>query len=177
MTFKERYLRGDCPVDVLNDWVEVWKTNGFDYKLLPAVLGLTEDEYRLWAIAGNDALTKQLAGVAKPHYTALYLDWDELHDQLQELVHLLIGEKYAVSVHLPYGVDEKDCEKICELLELEETDADELFWSGDIGNNQLNGLLSKLTHRKVIFNHANDYGIWVICKDGRVPVKSVENGG
>ena len=50
-------------------------------------------------------------------------------------------------------------------------DPDDLFWSGKIGNSQLNGLLSKLTRREVISNHADDYGVWLICKDKRLPAK------
>ena len=183
MTFKERYLRGDCPLDVLNDWVEVWQANGLDYQKLPSALGLTEGEYRLWAIAGDEALAKQLAGSVDTPYAALHLDWDDLTRRLKELVQSLLGAAYKLSVRrteyyywdlqiqLPYGTDEEDSGKICELLELEEMDPDDLFWSGKIGNSQLNGLLSKLTRREVISNHADDYGVWLICKDKRLPAK------
>ena len=124
MTFKERYLRGDCPLDVLNDWVEIWRVNGFDYQKLPHVLGLTEDEYRLWAIVGDEALAKQLAGSVDVPYVALHLDWDALTRRLKELVHSLLGAMYALSVRrveyyywelqiqLPSGTDEEDCKEI-----------------------------------------------------------------
>lgn len=183
MTFKERYLRGDCPLDVLNDWVEIWRVNGFDYQKLPHVLGLTEDEYRLWAIVGDEALAKQLAGSVDTPYVALHLDWGTLTRRLKELVQSLLGAMYALSVRrveyyywdlqiqLPSGTDEDDCQEICGLLELEEMDPDEFFWSGEIGNNHLNALLSKLVQREVISNHADDYGIWLFCKDKRLPAK------
>lgn len=183
MTFKERYLRGDCPVDVLNDWVEVWKSNRFDYKLLPAVLGLTEDEYRLWAIAGNNALAERLSSSMQTPYAALHLDRDDLAFRLKPLVQSLLGPAYDLYLHrvddyywdlrlrLPSDVDEEECEKTCELLELEEMDPDDLLWSGEIGNSQLNGLLGKLVQREVISNHADDYGVWIICKDGCFPAK------
>ena len=95
MTFKERYLRGDCPLDVLNDWVEVWQANGLDYQKLPPALGLTEGEYRLWAIAGDEALAKQLAGSVDTPYAALHLDWDDLTRRLKELVQSLLGAATA----------------------------------------------------------------------------------
>ena len=99
MTFKERYLRGDCPLDMLNDWVEVWQANGLDYQKLPPALGLTEGEYRLWAIVGDEALAEQLACSMQAPYVALYLDWDDLTFRLKELVQSLLGAAYELSIH------------------------------------------------------------------------------
>ena len=183
MTFKERYLRGDCLLDVLNDWVEVWQANGFDYQKLPHVLGLSEDEYRLWAIVGDEALAKQLAGSVDVPYVALHLDWDALTHRLKAMVQSLLGEKYGISIRrmdyyywdlklsAPDAIDEAANDRICELLELEDMDAGHFVWLDDVGNTQLNALLSKLVQREVIFNHADDYGVWLICKDKRLPIK------
>ena len=28
MTFKERYLRGECAISVINDWADAWRQAG-----------------------------------------------------------------------------------------------------------------------------------------------------
>ena len=107
MTFKERYLRGDCSIHVINDWVEIWRASGLDQKRLPEVLGLSENAYRLG------------------------------------------------------------------LLDLQDVEKDHFIWFEDVGNASLDPLLGRLVQREVDSNHADDYGVWVICKDGRLSAREV----
>ena len=179
MTFKERYLRGECAISVINDWADAWRQAGLDLQALPAVLGLSEEEYRLWAVVGDEALAKRLSDSMDSPFTALHLDWDGLDRQLRDLVRSLLGAAYDTSIRradyyywdlklsIPKDVDEDTSERICTLLELEEIDMNHFVWAEDVGNGQLNGLLSKLVHREVDSNHADDYGVWLICRDGR----------
>ena len=183
MTFKERYLRGDCSIYIINDWVEAWRANGLDQGLLPKVLGLSENEYRLWAVEGEHALAKLISEPVDSPYLALHLDWEELGDRLNKLVQSLLGTDYKISVErvdyyywelkldIPTDVDEDLSAKIYSLLNLQEVHKDHFTWPEDVWNTSLNGLLGKLVQREVDSNHADDYGVWVICKDGRFSAK------
>lgn len=185
MTFKERYQRGDCSIHIINDWVEAWRANGLDQKLLPGVLGLSENAYRLWAIEGEQALEKLLSDSVNAPYLAIHLDWEELGDRLDKLVQSLLGQDYSISIErvdyyywdmkldFPADVDEDLSAKTCGLLDLQEVETDHFIWSEDVGNESLNGLLGKLVQREVDSNHADDYGVWVICKDGRLSAKEL----
>ena len=44
MSFKERYLRGDCSIDMVNDYVEMWHGEGEIKKTLSEFLGLSQEE-------------------------------------------------------------------------------------------------------------------------------------
>lgn len=183
MTLKERYLRGDCSIHVINDWAEAWRANGFDFQLLPRTLGLTEDEYRLWAIEGERALEKLLSASVDEPYLAIHLDWEELESQLGELVRSLLGTDYRISIKrmdyyywdlelaIPTDVDEGASAQICDILGLQDIEKDCFIQSEKIENTSMNGLLGRLVQREVASNHADDYGVWVFCKDGRVCVK------
>lgn len=94
MTFKERYLRGECSISVINDWADAWRQAGLEHPTLLLVLGLTEDEYRHWAVLGDDALAKRLSGSMDAPYAALHLDWDGLGDRLRDLIRSLLGKDY-----------------------------------------------------------------------------------
>lgn len=48
MSFKERYLRGDCSIDMVNDYVEMWHGEGEIKKTLSEFLGLSQEEYVCW---------------------------------------------------------------------------------------------------------------------------------
>ena len=45
MSFKERYLRGDCSIDMINDYVEMWHGEGEIKKTPSEFLGLSQEEY------------------------------------------------------------------------------------------------------------------------------------
>ena len=183
MTFKERFLRGECSMDVIDDWVTAWRQAGLTHHTLLPVLGLTEEEYRAWAVLGSDALVKRLAGNVDTSYIALYLDWDDLSSQLRNLVRSLLGTDYGITIRredyyywnmkfsFPEDMNEEASEKICFALDVQDFDVHHFVWSDDLPNEQLNGLLSKLVQREVESNHADDYGVWLICKDGRIPVR------
>ena len=51
MSFKERYLRGDCSIDMVNDYVEMWHGEGEIKKTLSEFLGLSQEEYVCWMIS------------------------------------------------------------------------------------------------------------------------------
>lgn len=183
MTFKERYLRGDCSIHVINDWVDAWRASGLDLRLLPKTLGLTENEYRLWAIEGEQALEKLLSGSVDAPYLAIHLGWETLESQLDELVQSLLGTDYSISIErvdyyywdmkldFPVDVDEELSAKICGALGLQGIEKDHFIWSEDVENSSLDSLLGKLVQHEVYSNHADDDGVWIICKDGRLPAK------
>lgn len=185
MTFKERYLRGDCSIHVINDWVEIWRASGLDQKRLPEVLGLSENAYRLWAIEGEQALEKLLSDSVDALYLAIHLEWEELGSRLNKLVQSLLGTDYAISIErvgyyywdmkldFPTDVDENLSAKICGLLDLQDVEKDHFIWFEDVGNASLDPLLGRLVQREVDSNHADDYGVWVICKDGRLSAREV----
>ena len=183
MTFKERFLRGECSVNVIDDWVTAWRQAGLDYKALLPVLGLTEDEYRTWAIAGGDTLAKQIANFANGPHLALHMERDSLEYRLQKLIQSILGENYFISIQredyyywnmkfsFPIEMDEETSEKICVALDIQNVDVLQFIWADELQNSQVNSLLSRLVQREVTSNHADDYGVWLICKDSRLPDK------
>lgn len=105
-----------------------------------------------------------------------YLGWDELTAQLQEIVVTELGPGYTVTLRrqdyyywdmrleTTLEMDEALSKKICERLELRDVDV-LIFLEDDwVDSNYLCGLLSKLTHREVTSSHADDHGVWIICK-------------
>lgn len=93
------------------------------------------------------------------------------------------SEKWAVPAQIldfrtgkldfPTDVDENLSAKICGLLDLQDVEKDHFIWFEDVGNASLDPLLGRLVQREVDSNHADDYGVWVICKDGRLSAREV----
>lgn len=184
MTFKERYLREDCSIHVIDEWVDAWRASGFDLRLIPKALSLTENEDGLWAIIeGEHALEKLLSGSVDAPYLAIHLRWEELESQLDELVQSLLGMDYKISIKrmdtyywdlkltIPTDVDDELSAKICDILDLQNIDEAHFVGTEYVENADLDGLLGKLVQREVDSNHADDEGVWVICKGGRRPAK------
>ena len=61
MSFKERYLRGDCSIDMVNDYVEMWHGEGEIKKTLSEFLGLSQEEYVCWMISSDEELARMLS--------------------------------------------------------------------------------------------------------------------
>ena len=102
--------------------------------------------------------------------------WDELTAQLQEIVNTELGSGYTVTlrrqdyyywdmqIKTDLEMDETLSEKICERLGLQDVDVSMFLDDDWVDSNHLFGLLSKLTHREVTSSHADDHGVWIICK-------------
>ena len=73
MSFKERYLRGDCSIDMINDYVDMWHAEGEIKKTLPDFLGLSQEEYVCWMISSDEELARleRIATVKKPEQSAI----------------------------------------------------------------------------------------------------------
>lgn len=96
--------------------------------------------------------------------------------QLQALVNDALGEGYAIKLrrqdfyywdmqlNTAREMDEALSEEICTRLNLQ--NVDKLMFLDDhwVESSSLNELLSKLTHREVTSSHADDYGVWIICR-------------
>lgn len=95
MTFKERFQARECSFNMIEDWIELWHT--WDIKMaLPAFLGLSEEEYGVLLVEGYDALARRLNTDAETHYMAVHLEWEDLENQLNELIRSLLSAAYTV---------------------------------------------------------------------------------
>lgn len=177
MTFKELFLTGQCSISAIDTWTEIWHSRSDARKSLQEFLGLNDEEYQAWLLQGNAGLAQQINSGHLPEYGVAYLGWDELTDQLQEVVDAELGLGYTVELRRQdyYYWDMKLnanqemnanlSEKICERLDLRDVDV-EIFLDEDwIDSNHLHGLLSKLTHREVTSSHADDNGVWIVFKN------------
>lgn len=188
MTFKERFLRGDCNIEVIHDWVALWHAWVKDGRSLQKFLGLTDTEYEAYCGGGIEGLANAMD--AQVYYRALYLSWDELCDQLQALVRQALGPDHSIDIkrvdyyywemrllNLPDNLDEKMSNKLCEQLELQEIEPDHFTYSDSADSNQMLRLLGKLTGYEVSSSHADDNGVWIICKEHRASGREyVQNG-
>ena len=85
MSFKERYLRGDCSIDMVNDYVEMWHGEGEIKKTLSEFLGLSQEEYVCWMISSDEELARMLSRSLPNRdlpYCARHIGWKELKEQL-----------------------------------------------------------------------------------------------
>lgn len=175
-TFKERYFSDECSLSVINDYAALWrKLRGPDGKL-KAYLGLTDEEFNAWLDGGDDALAKLLNAGKETQYITFYLGWDELTERLQDLVDHLLGPGFSVSIkrsdfyywdmelHTDMEISEELSEEICEKLDLRDIDVLHFLDDNEVCQSQAVGLLEKLTHHEVTSSHADDNGVWVICK-------------
>ena len=89
MSFKERYLRGDCSIDMVNDYVEMWHGEGEIKKTLSEFLGLSQEEYVCWMISSDEELARMLSRSLPNRdlpYCARHIGWKELKEQLEQAV-------------------------------------------------------------------------------------------
>lgn len=175
MTFKERFLAGDCTIGAIEDWVEFWH-EGSSTKTLPEFLGLTDGEYAIWLAQGDSALVREISDGAEPVYMAVHIAWEELRSRLSELVNSLLGFHYTIKIersdfyywdmvlHCDKEIDEKRSEYICEKLDLQDIDVEHFLSSNSIDKSQLRGLLEKLLRQEVVSSHADDEGVWIFYK-------------
>lgn len=98
MTFKERFLRGNCCLSAVDDWVALWHNGIPNGQTLQDFLGLSDAEYQTWLKEGQSGLAKILPKGSQIQYTTVYLDWDELNDQLQSLVQKKLSQECAISI-------------------------------------------------------------------------------
>lgn len=179
MNFRERFLRGDCSMDTIADWVDLWHTGAGKGQSMQEFLGLSGEEYQIWLAGGDRALAKALTGLSDPRYVAVHMDWNELGDQLQALVQRRMCSSWTVTIErndhyfwdmqieITTDVSEELSAQICERLNLENIPPD-YFVDGDtVGSDQLLHLLEQLTGREVLSSHADDDGVWIICKEYR----------
>ena len=175
MTFKERFQAGECSINTIEDWIEFWHTG--DSKLsLPAFLGLSEEEYGVLLAEGYDALAHRLNADTETHYMAVHLEWEDLENQLNELIRSLLSAAYTVHMkrsdfyywdivlHKDGEINEKSSEYICERLDLRDINTDHFLHSDSIDQNQARGLLEKLFACEIISSHADDDGVWFFHK-------------
>ena len=176
MTFKELFQAGQCSISAIDAWVEIWRRGTDIGQSLQTFLGLADEEYKIWLMRGNAGLAQTLNSGHTPEYETVYLGWDELTAQLQDVVDSALGPGYTVTLRrqdyyywdmrleTAWEMDEALSKNICERLDLRDVDV-LMFLDDDwVDNNYLCGLLSKLTHREVTSSHADDNGVWIICK-------------
>ena len=176
MTFKELIQTGQCSISTIDAWVEIWRKEKGVGQSLQAFLGLNDIEYQIWLMRGNAGLARQLSNGRSPEYETVYLGWDELTAQLQEIVNTELGSGYTVTlrrqdyyywdmqIETDQEMDETLSEKICKRLDLQNVDVLMFLDDDCVDSSHLFVLLSRLTHREVTSSHADDYGVWIICK-------------
>ena len=176
MTFKELIQTGQCSISAIDAWVEIWRKEKGMGQSLQAFLGLNDTEYQIWLMQGNAGLARQLSDGRSPEYETVYLGWDELTAQLQEIVNTELGSGYTVTlrrqdyyywdmqIETDQEMDETLSEKICKRLDLQNVDVLMFLDDDCVDSSHLFVLLSRLTHREVTSSHADDYGVWIICK-------------
>ena len=98
MTFKELIQTGQCSISTIDAWVEIWRKEKGVGQSLQAFLGLNDIEYQIWLMRGNAGLARQLSNGRSPEYETVYLGWDELTAQLQEIVDAELGVGYTVTL-------------------------------------------------------------------------------
>ena len=98
MTFKELIQTGQCSISAIDAWVEIWRKEKRMRQSLQAFLGLNDTEYQIWLMQGNAGLARQLSDGRSPEYETVYLGWDELTAQLQEIVDAELGVGCTVTL-------------------------------------------------------------------------------
>ena len=176
MTFKELFQAGQCSISAIDTWSEIWHKRTDMGQSLQTFLGLTNAEYQAWLMQGNAGLAQLLTSGHMSAYETVHLGWDELTAQLQEIVDAELGPGFTVALRrqdyyywdmqleTSHKMNEALSEKICKRLDLRDVDVLVFLYDDWVDNNSLCGLLSKLTHREVTSSHADDHGVWIICK-------------
>ena len=71
---------------------------------------------------------------------------------------------WDMQIETDQEMDETLSEKICKRLDLQNVDVLMFLDDDCVDSSHLFVLLSRLTHREVTSSHADDYGVWIICK-------------
>ena len=182
MSFKERYLRGDCSIDIINDYVDMWHAEGEIKKTLPDFLGLSQEEYVCWMISSDEELARML-GKSLPKkdlpYCARHVNWKELQKRLEQTVQTLLSADYHIEVQptsgshwqlhltLPADMEYQQSEQICKALGLNRLDEEHFLSFETVTHDYLNLLLGKMAGYAVISNHADETGVWLLCESNR----------
>ena len=176
MTFKKLFKTGQCAITSIEAWTELWHKGIDQTGNLRDFLGLTDDEYQIWVMDGEAALARKLNAGQAPEHTAIHLDWDTLQNRLQDLVTEKLGDGYIVTpeqvdcyywrlcLNSKWDIDEKQSKEICDTLDLQDVDSLMFVWDNCIDANSLLPLLSELVHREVTSTHADEHGVWIICR-------------
>lgn len=98
MTFKELFQAGQCSISAIDAWVEIWHKGKDIRQSLQTFLGLTDEEYQIWLTRGNAGLAQTLNSGHMPEYETVYLSWDELTAQIQEIVDSELGPGNTVTL-------------------------------------------------------------------------------
>ena len=101
MTFKELFRTGQCSISAIDAWVEIWHKEKAVQQSLQDLLGLTDKEYGVWLMQGNAGLAQLLNDGHTPEYETVYLGWDELTAQLQEIVNTESGSTCCILQAIP----------------------------------------------------------------------------
>ena len=114
-----------------------------------AFLGLSEEECGVLLVEGYDALARRLNTDAETHYMAVHLEWEDLENQLNELIRSLLLRRiygfymkrsdfyyWDIVLHKDGEISEKDSEYICERLDLRDISTDHFLYSDSIDQNQ-----------------------------------------
>lgn len=101
MTFKELFQTGQCSISAIDAWVEIWHKEKVARQSLQDLLGLTDKEYGVWLMQGNAGLAQLLNDGHTPEYETVYLGWDELTAQLQEIVNTELGSTCCILQAIP----------------------------------------------------------------------------
>ena len=91
MTFKELFQTGQCSINAIDAWNEIWHKRADMGQSLQSFLGLTDAEYQAWLMQGNAGLVQLLYSGRMPEYDAVYLGWDRLHCRAAQAGLLLLG--------------------------------------------------------------------------------------
>ena len=157
MTFKELIQTGQCSISAIDAWVEIWRKEKGIRQSLQAFLGLNDTEYQIWLMQGNAGLARQFSDGRSLEYETVYLGWDELTAQLQEIVDAELGAGCTVTLRRQdyyywdmrletvQEMDEALSEKICERLELRDVEVLMFLEEDWVDSGYLCGILSQET--------------------------------
>lgn len=188
MNFKERFLRGDCPIDSVQDWTEFWYSGIPDGQTLQGFLGLSDEEYKVWLTDGEQALAKSLSRISEPRYIAIHLDWEELGRRLEDMIRQRLGLLCEISIErfdyyywemrldISADVDEELSAKIHRLLRLKEIEPDYFMDNDCVDCGHMLYLLGQMLGREVSFSLADDNGVWFYCKEYRASSQDIAAG-
>lgn len=101
MTFKKLFQAGQCSISAIDAWIEIWHKGKGIRQSLQIFLGLADEEYQIWLMRGNAGLAKSLNSWHMPEYETVYLGWDELTAQLQEIVNTELGSTCCILQAIP----------------------------------------------------------------------------
>ena len=182
MTFKEHFQLGDCTIGMMDEFIAAWHDQEMISKMsLADYLGFDDEDMEILLKYGAEALAHRLGANSEVQYQALYFTWDDLRDQLEDLVQSILGNEWKADVRrfdyyywslkliAPVPMDEALSEMVQDALGLTGLEFDHFVDDDCVDNSSLLGLLGKMTRREVSSSHADDDGVWIIAKQKRLP--------